>query len=269
MRQQRLISKSVVALIFIQADFHHFQQIKHGDVMQPVGSARNRQLNTSHHRIIARILQRHATVKERGNHHFVIENLWNAGTEANGLGGLEQERRINQRVSAHAEIRLRQLHALVGIQAEKREHVYRAASAFRQSAQQRGVTRRETGKIARATGGTQQHDIVAFHPQRLEQLFQERRIVALSERSLIKRQHVLVEAPERQRTGVGLVLQNNVHVPEQLTCLPERLWFVLRVMPRIGGNGEQFLTTTSVRAALRLLFRQYGITQDVALRCLK
>ena len=40
--QQTFITQRGITFIFMQADFHHFQQVKHRDVMQTIGSARNR-----------------------------------------------------------------------------------------------------------------------------------------------------------------------------------------------------------------------------------
>ena len=129
-RQQAVVGDLLIAFMLMHDDFHHFQQVEHGDVVQPVGPAWNRQLDAAHHRVVARVFQRHAAVKERRNHHFVVEDLRNAGAEAYGLGGFAQKRTVDQFVDPHAEVRLRQAHVLVGIQTGKGEHVHRAAAIF-------------------------------------------------------------------------------------------------------------------------------------------
>ena len=103
--------------IFLQDQFHNLQQVEHGDIMQAVGAARDRQLDAADHRVVAGVFQRHAAIEEGGDHHLVVENLWNAGAQADGFSGFTQERAVNQLVDPHAKIRLRQLHVLIGIEA--------------------------------------------------------------------------------------------------------------------------------------------------------
>ena len=105
-----------IAFVFQHHDFHHLQQVKHGDIVQAVGAPRDRQLNAADHRIIPRVFQRDAAVEKRRDHHFIIKDLRNAGAEANGFGGFAQERTVDQLVDPHAEVRLRQAHVLVGVE---------------------------------------------------------------------------------------------------------------------------------------------------------
>ena len=105
-----------VTFVFQHHDFHHLQQVEHGDIVQAVGAPRDRQLNAANHRVIPRVIQRDAAVEKRRDHHFIIEDLRNAGAEANGLGGFAQERAIDQLVDPHAEVRLRQANVLVGVE---------------------------------------------------------------------------------------------------------------------------------------------------------
>ena len=103
--------------IFLQHNFHHLQQIKHGDIMQAVGAPWNRELHAADHRVISGIFQRHAAVKEGRHDHLIVENLRDAGAQADGFGSFAQERAINQLVDPHAQIRLRQLNVLIGVEA--------------------------------------------------------------------------------------------------------------------------------------------------------
>ena len=46
----------------VQRQFHHFEQVEHGDVVQAVGFSRNRDFNAADDRVITRVGQRGAAI---------------------------------------------------------------------------------------------------------------------------------------------------------------------------------------------------------------
>ena len=104
MRQEIVVRQSAVAFVLMQTNFHHFQQIKHSDIVQTVCSAWNRQLDTAYYRVIPRIFQRNTAIQKRGHHHFIVKDLRDAGTKTNGLCCFHQERCIDQCIRAHTEV---------------------------------------------------------------------------------------------------------------------------------------------------------------------
>ncbi|MNS56421.1 hypothetical protein D3C71_682650 [compost metagenome] len=119
MFEQPVITEISIAFVLLHSDFHHFQQVKHGDIVQSVGFARNGEFHAADHRVIARVFQRHAAVQERRHHHFVIENLRNTGAQTDGFCRLEQEGSVDKLIHPHAEVRLGKLDALIRIETQK------------------------------------------------------------------------------------------------------------------------------------------------------
>ena len=85
------------------------------------------------------------------------------------------------------------------------------------------------------------------------------------QRSLPERQHVLVKAPQRDGAGIRFILQNDVHVPEQLAGLAEVFRFMYGVMMRDRGNGFQLPTALWIAALRGHRLCEDGVAQNVPL----
>ena len=258
-----LVAHFRIATEGLQRQLEHLQQVEHRDVVQAVGLAGNRQFDAADHRVVARVLQGDAAIHLRSDHAFVIEHLWNAGADADRLRRLQQERTAHAFMHAHAEIGLRQQDVLVGVEAHLRERRFGVVAERVLAAEQDGVAGRESGEELGTARRAQQHHVVHLHPQTFEQLAQHGRIFALLQRGLVVRPHVLVEAAQGQRAGVRFVLQDDVHVPEQLAGLAEVFRCFVGNLRREGRDAFQLGPAHRITAFRCHFNGQVAVAQNV------
>ncbi len=194
-------------------------------------------VDTSRHRVIARVLERHVPVFEQGNDGLVVEQGGIADTGADHVRRPGEQLVRGAIVISQCDAGLWSSHALGRFQHQVRHLVRDVVAMLVHSAQGDGLKRRHAAVGGRQRGGVDQAQFVKLDPQQLQQLrcFFAGRSAVLQIVLVIGTEH-LVEPHSDPQRGV-LDVAYDMDEEEGLQRLEQRSWWMLR--HTIAGPGDR------------------------------